>query len=246
MRVANVLPGFGHSALSAPRSVTGVCLLLLVAADAAFIAVHLVHKHTALLPGELYSISRDGGFGEIFQYVKLYWVTIMLALLWARTRERAYAAWMLVFGYLLCDDALRIHERLGGRIARWMDFRDGLIWAKDQGELVVYAAFGLALLGVIALAYLRGTPEARRISHDFALLFVLLAFFAVLVDVLHAMEQTHYIKHTLGTVEDGGEMLVTSLMCWYVLGRMEGRSGGLPGPWQAALHRLSEGRLRSG
>ena len=45
-------------------------LTLLLAADAAFIVIHLVHIATPYLLNDLYSIEADGGFAEWFQYTK--------------------------------------------------------------------------------------------------------------------------------------------------------------------------------
>jgi hypothetical protein len=244
MQLATVLPGSrGERPGEAPaQGVASLCLLLLIAADSAFVAVHLVHKHSTLLASDLFSISRDHGYAEIFQYVKIYWIAIMLALLWSRTRERVYGAWMLLFGYLLCDDALQLHERLGGHLAWLLAYRDGLVWAQDQGELTASAAAGLVLFGLIAAAYLRASSEARNVSHDLGLLSGALVFFGVFVDLLHAMVQIPYVKPALGTIEDAGELFVMSAVCGYVLRRLE-RPAGTAWLWHKVVRKLSAGRL---
>lgn len=235
-----------HPLQAARWALTSVCLLLLIAADSVFVLIHLVHKYSPLLESKLYSLSSDGGYAEIFQYVKTFWIVLTLGLLWSRTRERAYAAWMVVFAYLLCDDALRLHERAGGFIARLLGYQDGLIWAQDQGELTFTAAVGAVLLGSISIVYLRGTAEARNLSRDLALLLGVLVFFGVGVDMLHSLVQPEYLKRILAVIEDGGEMYAMSVICWHVLKLVEGGAGARAWLWQTTLRRLSAGRLSPG
>jgi hypothetical protein len=236
-----------HAVQSGPLHGASLILLLLLAADTAFVIVHLVHKHSSLLASELYSLSKDGGYAEIFQYVKTYWIVIMLFALWWRTRERVYAAWMLLFAYLLCDDALQIHERGGGVVARTLSYADWLgLWAKNWGELTVSGVAGLAFLALLSTTYLRSTREARNVSKDLALLLAVLVFFGVFVDALHALVLIPYLKPALGVVEDAGEMLAMSVACWYVLTLLERRADAPAWLWHSALGMLSAKRLRAG
>src|SRR5690606_33827015 len=99
------------------RSAILFLLFLLLAADAAFVLLHVVNENTSLFENRMYSVDRDRGYAEFFQYVKLYWIVLTLALLLWRTRSAVYAAWVVVFGYLLLDDAAQIHERGGELIA---------------------------------------------------------------------------------------------------------------------------------
>jgi hypothetical protein len=224
-----------------------ICLLLLMAADTAFVAIHLVHKHSTLLANDLYSLSKDGGYAEVFQYVKIYWIVIMLFALWSRTRERVYPAWMLLYGYLLCDDALQIHERVGGAIARSWGYGDAFsLEAKDFGELTLSAAFGVAFLALISMTYLRSTHAARNASKDLALLFGILVFFGVGVDMLHTAVEVPYVKPLLGVLEDGGEMFAVSVVCWYVLKLLERRGAAAAWLWQTGLRVVSARQLKPG
>jgi hypothetical protein len=49
-------------------------LLLLVAADLAFIVLHVLYIETSLLRGRPFSLEADDGVSEAFQYVKQFWV----------------------------------------------------------------------------------------------------------------------------------------------------------------------------
>jgi hypothetical protein len=153
--------------LSEHLNQVGIFLLLLISADTVFVIVHLVHKLSPFLGSSLYSLEADRGYSEIFQYVKTYWIVIMLAALWWRTREYVYVAWMLFYAYLLCDDAFQIHERGGGAIARHWGYEGALgLRAQDFGELTVAGVFGLSFLVLILMMYLRSTRDARNASKD--------------------------------------------------------------------------------
>ncbi len=198
-----------------------VCLLLLIAADAAFISADLASRQVPAL-GDLFRLSREHGPAELFQYAKMLWIAGMLALLWSRTQVQVYAAWALLFAYALCDDALQLHER-GGRLLA-SGHGPELVFgveAKDLGELAVWGFFGAVFFGLIVLAYLRSGPEGRRASHRLALLFAVLLFFGLALDMLHTATDPYQtesvIKRVVGILEDGGEMVTMSLIVWYVL-----------------------------
>src|SRR5687768_5884262 len=61
-------------------------LVILVAADAAFVALHLSNR---FLPSRnpLFSLSTDGGYAELFQYLKEGWVAAVLFVVCWRTRQ---------------------------------------------------------------------------------------------------------------------------------------------------------------
>src|SRR3712207_1869945 len=81
----------------------GRLLLLLISADALFIALHLLHMSAGVPSDPNFSITKERGFGEIFQYVKEYWIVVIFAWLFLRNFEFLYLAWSLLFGYILLD-----------------------------------------------------------------------------------------------------------------------------------------------
>jgi hypothetical protein len=222
-----------------------VAFLLLLAADTGFVLVHVVHRLWAALRDPLYSLGQDGGYAEMFQYLKFYWVAILLGTLRARTREPVYGAWMLLYAYLLCDDALRLHELGGARlVAAWGYGPAFGLRAQDFGELTVSAAAGLVFLALICAGHLRSAHRARDVSTDLALLLGALVFFGVFMDMLHIAAQGRYLKEALGVIEDGGELFTMSVVCWYVFSLFE-RSGSAPVVlWRTSLGLLSA--LRAG
>jgi hypothetical protein len=231
----------------------GIFLLLLISADTVFVIVHLIHI-SGFSGNDLYSLKKDLGYSEIFQYVKAYWVVLMLAALWWRTREYVYATWMLLFGYMLCDDAFQIHERGGGAIARYWGYGGALglrpqegalgLRAQDFGELAVIGVFGLFFLVLISLTYLRSGRDARNASKDLTLLFGVILFFGVIVDMLHNLAaEDGYVEAVLAVVEDGGEMFAMSVVCCYVFNLLERRGNVPKSLWQRIKTALAWPRI---
>lgn len=204
-------------------------LLLLLAADLAFIVLHVIYVETSWLRGRPFSLEQDNGLPEAFQYVKQFWIALCMLALFRRTRELVYAGWLLVFTFLLFDDAFQIHEHLG----KWLGEKYSL-WAvfglrpDDIGELLFALFVGVLSALLIGFGFWRGDRDARAVSRDTAMLVVVLAVFGVGVDILHVIA---YFKGSLSAqllliVEDGGEMVVVSVTAAYIFNVLihEGRS----------------------
>lgn len=226
--------------LSERLNQAGIFLLLLVSTDVGFIIAYLVHEFSPFLGNRGYSLTMERGYSEIFQYVKTYWIIIMLAALWWRTREYVYIAWMLLFTYLLADDAFEIHERGGHAIAIHWTYESSFgISAQDFGELTVSGVSGLVLLVLILITYLRSTRDARNVSKDLTLLVGALVFFGVMIDILlHRIAVDSY-SALFGIAEDGGEMFAMSAVCWYVFNLVEHRGNVPTSLWQLTKTALS-------
>lgn len=193
-------------------------LMLLLCADFAFITVHIINAATSLLNDTLFSIGKDGSYSEIYQYIKYLWIVILLICISKATKSPEYTTWVVVFSYFLFDDALQIHEKLGGQIANHLDFTPPLnLRLQDLGELAVSGIAGALLLSIVAWSYLRGSGVFKKATKDIVLLVLGLAFFGIFIDVLHsAIKLGSKVNFLLGVIEDGGEMVFTSLMLWYV------------------------------
>ncbi|MBN1238736.1 MAG: hypothetical protein JXB36_09545 [Gammaproteobacteria bacterium] len=209
-------------------------LLLLVAADAAFVLLHVVNESSTLIENRMYSLDRDRGYAEFYQYIKLYWVAVTLAALAWRTRALVYAGWIAVFGYLLLDDAAQIHERVGEWIAARWGYPELLgLRPVDLGELTVSAAVGLALLVLLGVGYWRGNASARNASQDLVVLIGVLVFFGIAFDMLHQIAGDNAIGDLFVIAEDGGEMLTVSVIAAYA-GALLLRGGRAAAPlWRA-------------
>jgi hypothetical protein len=200
-------------------------LLLLFSADLMFIVIHCIRELTPLLNNvinnELFSIGRDRGYAEIFQYIKWFWIIVLFTYLTITRRSLSYVAWGVTFLYLLCDDSLGIHEKIGRSISGNLGFEPPFgLYPRDIGELAVSAAAGIMLTPLLIWAYLRDSQAFKNMSKDMLLLILVLAFFGVAVDTVHSIVRGlglgGEVEFILGLLEDGGEMFITSLMVWYI------------------------------
>ena len=196
------------------QSTNLVLLALLLSADVVFVLFHLVlGSHQAL-----FNLGTDRGHSEVFQYIKEYWIAIVLFVMCWRTREGIYGAWALLFAYLLCDDALLIHERVG--LAWQSMFAPTLgLRARDFGELAFSGSMGLGFLALIAFFHLRCSSSAKSVSRTMAVLLGVLVFFGVVVDMVHVA--AYPVIRGLTVVEDGGEMVTMSVLASYVVHLLE-------------------------
>lgn len=196
-------------------------LLLLLLTDFLSILAHFALRLSPQINSTYWTITTDRGFGETFQYVKEFWLFCSFAILASSRAEWSYLSFSLLFGYLLIDDAFLVHERVGEWIATTQNFQPVLgLRAIDLGELVVAASTGLFFLLLIGVSYWLGTQQFRWICKRLFVLLGCLAFFGVVVDALHIMiEVINRPGIPLGfafeLAEDGGEMIVMSLLCWY-------------------------------
>jgi hypothetical protein len=205
-------------------------LAVLIAIDLLLIGLHIALPWVpALGSDKRFSIETDRGFSEMVQAFK--WASICALLLAAGIRARywGYAAWALLFAYLLVDDWRSMHERWGVMLSRaWRFPTPPFIRAADLGELLVSAAAAAALLPGIALAWWRGSSAFRLASLDLVSLMLLLVAFGIGVDMLHAaLLHRPVLEQVLAVVEDGGELLVASAIVAYCVALVH--RGGPPG-----------------
>lgn len=191
---------------------------LLLCADFVFIVLHTMNHLPQFSHDDLYDLGNGSGYSEMFQYLQWLWIIILLAYLAILRRSFSYVAWVLVFAYFLCDDAFEIHENVGQYITSNITLMPPFgLRLQDIGELAVSATVGMILLICVTWAYLQGSQAFKKISQDLLLLILALIFFGVFVDMAHvAIQQGWKVDFILGTIEDGGEMLVASLILWYV------------------------------
>jgi hypothetical protein len=202
---------------------------MLIAADLAFIVLHVIYVETALLKGQPFSLEADNGIPEAYQYVKQFWVALCMVGLFRRTRELTYVGVGVVFAFLLMDDAFQIHEHFG----KWLAAHYSLpvafgLRSDDIGELIFAAGIGGVTLLLIGIGYWRGGPDARIVTRDISILILLLAGLGVGVDVIHVITyfKAPLLAQFLLILEDGGEMLVVSATAAYVFNVLihEGRA----------------------
>lgn len=189
-------------------------LILLILTDVIFVLAHILYSLN-LVSNPLFSIERDFGYAEAYQYIKEYWIVLLLGLIIIQKKHLIYLAWNSLFFYILIDDFLQIHERLGKFLSDNYHLQHKLgLRAQDFGEIIVLLFFGTILFLFIGLTYLRSNPVAKKISKNLFILILFAAFFGIFVDILHVI--TPWGKSILGLIEDGGEMIIISIIVTYL------------------------------
>jgi hypothetical protein len=193
-------------------------LSLLLAVDLGFILLHSIEALAPFWTNPMFSIEKDGTFPEVYQYVKYFWIILLLFYNARNIRAWGYVAWAAAFTYFLCDDALRIHENVGIYFTQLGPFTPPLhLRMEDLGELAISFFAGLLLFCLIAWAWQWGSEQFKKCSRDILFLILVLLFFGLGVDMLHIMLRPGWQwGFVLGVLEDGGEMLTVSLILWYV------------------------------
>ena len=188
-------------------------LTLLLLADLAFLIFHILYL-SGVLKDPLLSIERETGYSEIYQYIKEFWIFILLLIIAVKEKRLIYFAWSILFLYLLVDDSFALHEKVGNYLTNYVDFKPVLnLKAADIGELCASAFFGILLFGTLFILYLFSKPIEKKISRELFILILALAFFGVFFDMLHAA--IHWGENIWGIIEDGGEMVIISILLCY-------------------------------
>jgi hypothetical protein len=191
-------------------------LVLLILTDLVFVILHILSVNTNLLSSSLYSLSRDRGYAEFFQYTKELWIVFLFLLLGIKQRRRLYFIFSFLFLYFMIDDSFEFHERFGGFLASFLRLQPALsLRAVDFGELLVSAMFGLLIVISIALFYILSDPTMRRVALYLIGMIVILAGFGVLLDMVEIIVTHPGISRVLVLIEEAGEMLVMSVITWF-------------------------------
>lgn len=220
------------------RSTDPLLLTLLLLTDAAFIGIHVINRFLAQ-PYVLFFLNNDAGYPELYQYVKEFWIAVLLYLIYRRIRAGLYLAWSALFFYFLLDDSVGIHEKVGELAWHTFNYSSAFgLRAQDFGELTVSALAGLTLASWIGLSYRRASALAQSVAKDLCVLVALLIVFGVFVDMLDIILLSQPTLHLMGLsiLEDGGEMLAMSLITAYSF-QLYKTAAANPGLlWNACIH----------
>jgi hypothetical protein len=194
---------------------TGLVLLApLLATDLALIAANILHDR-AVLADERFTLGHERGCGEMFEYAKLAATATLLAWFGVRWRSLAGFFWAALFAYLVIDNAFAVHEWMGVVIAGRVPLpRIGTVRPVDFGELIFFAAIGgIAGLAIAAILRFASSP-ARPLTWLLGAGLLVLALFGVGVDLVHRMVRRTWLEPTVAVVEEGGELVVSSVLLW--------------------------------
>lgn len=203
--------------LSRQRAIILLASFILLS-DILFIALHT----EAQLRGSqnsLLFIDFDRGYAEFFQYLKMTYALLLIALVSIETRSWILSVWMIPFAYLLSDDAMQIHERGGEYLAQLLSLQPGLgVRAVDFGEIAVSGIAGLIILPLLGMAYWKANAGERWIFHRLIGLIVLLALFGIVIDLAHVAAHSLLGGFDwIAVIEDGGEMVAATLIVTFLL-----------------------------
>jgi hypothetical protein len=192
-------------------------LFLLITTDLVFMLLHLAYTQTTLLSDSLFSLARDRGYAEFFQYMKELWILLLLGYLAVKRRSGLFLVFSLLFLYFLLDDALEFHENMGKFLADLLHLPSALgLRPMDWGELLVTASFGLLFASALGLVYMLSPLADRPAGRSLIWLVVWLAVFGVLADMVEILLTETAVAPLLVILEEAGEMVVMSVAAWYV------------------------------
>jgi len=194
-------------------------LYLLVVTDIIFMIFHVLH-FVKIVDSPLFYISLDLGYAEVYQYIKEFWIVLLLLMLFKEKGRMVFLAWSFLFIYILLDDSLKIHENFGEYLANTFKFQSRFnLRAKDFGELGTSFLFGGLLFLFLGLSYFKSDKKGKMISNNLFLLFAILVFFGVVMDMIGIiLHGNSVLNHIFILIEDGGEMMIMSVIVSYLFG----------------------------
>lgn len=212
-------------------------LLALMTVDCALLVVHAVQRivserdERALLAGTRLSLSTEHGVGEVFGYAKTALVVTLLLLAWRRSGRQGsvFAGWAVMFATILLDDSAQVHELSGRFLVRHSDGEVLGLDSQQLGELVAWGLLSVLPLLLITMLHRASLTLARQRSWVLAALVGTLIFFGAGLDTIHELLDDGSTRAwVIGSVEDGGELLVMSVIAAYVVAF--GGAGGSSAP----------------
>ncbi len=187
-------------------------LVSLLAADVFLILVFLSYRLLGWPPSYRFNIGIDQSIPEYFQYMKQLATAGLMLLVFLRGKQVTVLLWSAIAVLLFLDDALKMHEKLGGVVSSAFAIPDAHGFrGQDFGELIVASTLAGLILISLAVRYWRDNSRLRTFSVNMLLFLALLGMFGVVIDLfVHKLQSL-----TLYIIEDGGEMIAMSLMLFY-------------------------------
>ena len=160
-----------------------------------------------------FDLSRDHSAAEFFGYVLSGLTAAFLALAWWRSGLSLYAAFALLFLFVLADDALQYHEGFARHVLKPLldipRMPGGRI--QDTAEVLAWGIAAVALAVPLLLALRQWAAGKTGLVLTLAVPIGMLGAFGVGADVLHSMVPPSRLDTVIGIAEDGGELIALSL-----------------------------------
>lgn len=192
-------------------------LKLLLAIDIVFIIIHVGVRAFTDSWDSIWLIDTDHGVSEIFEYIEYIIIVSFTGYLIFSQKLYLYWGWLWLFFFLFLEDCFQFHENAGLYFARILNIQPALgLRPRDFGELVYEVFLGTFIFGAIGWLYCKGNKLFRKTCIDILILFFLFLFFGVVVDMLdEVVSHIHIVSLIFQLLEDGGEMIMLSLLVWY-------------------------------
>ncbi|MFS4416949.1 hypothetical protein [Maribacter sp. 2307ULW6-5] len=194
-------------------------LWLLMLADALFMAGHAIAWMFWDAPTDMFLLNGSTlGLAEGFQYLKYLGILCLLAYLIGLKKQHAYLPLFFLFAFLFADDVSQLHNRASWVFVHRLQLQPlAGVHAQPLGKIFYTATIASLFMGVSGRYYLKASSELRRAFRDILVLLAGFLFFGVGLDVF----QTFFVGRPrigfwLTLTEEGGEMLVLSLLLWYL------------------------------
>ena len=204
------------------RPVADQILVLLLCADVLLIIIHLLRWETIYYQTNHFAITREGVIGDLFQYLKEFWLIVLFMYFGIKRANAMLVMWSLIFFYFLADDSLKWHEEMGLVVANMLQLPWMLgLHPEFQGQVVYAFVLAFVFFGVTGLlAFMRGR-DAIYFSVRMFVLLGLLALFAGIIDWIYPLFDDKWVRPSIASVEEGGEMIVLSIIVWFVLSSLQ-------------------------
>lgn len=193
-------------------------LYTLLVIDFVFISLHAL-KSLGYVSNPNLSVTKNFGYGESFMYLNELFIIGCSLWLGFKFRRSIFYLWAAVFVYVLLDDSLEIHEKVGYYLGGWIKQHSDitLIIAKESAEIGSFVLFGILLFTPILLIYVKTNISSLKVFiQDLLILFAGLLFFGIGIDFMNIFFETGtFLNGFLGLLEDAGEMVMISIIAWY-------------------------------
>lgn len=209
------------------RGLASPILQPLLVAVLAMVGLHLAESGGLVDPtgGPVsFSLEVDRSLGELLGYlISAMIIAGLLDLARRHDGDRMLYALAGLFGIMLADDLLTVHEQAGRAFASIAGLETvGSLRAEEVGQFVYFAIVGLVVVAAGAYAVPRASAFARFVAAWVGALVIVFAGLAVGLDLVHELirARTLVFEQPLTVLEDGGELVVLALIASFVFARV--------------------------
>lgn len=205
------------------KDATRLVLVSVLLIDAILIFLHLAARGCELVgwfeaPDNL-NLGYELGVASVWVYGKTIFIGALTFSLALRYPRQGFFAFTLLFCILFMDDFFEFHEATGRLLEPTLGRYAILgLRPRDIGELTAFLVILAAAVVAFIVVFRRASAQHRPLARRILILIAILGFFGVGVDMLHVMSDNlpgivgYAVQGLVGTLEDGGEMVMFSLI----------------------------------